>query len=139
MATFNGSNLRVFLDGSLVGGENECTVSFSHEPRDSNTKDAGRWNANEEGGLSAEISGSGFVVVPVEGTLDVLFDALVNSTPLSVVVGTNDGGSPDLTAHRWIGTFRLTSFEDSGPHRDTRTYSYTLMSTGVVESFNPAS
>lgn len=133
MATYNGTNLRIFIDGTLVGGENETTISFSHEPRDSNTKDS-PWNSNEEGSLSAEISGSGFVVAPVEGTLDRLFDALVNANSVSVLVGTNIGGLLDTSKHRWSGQFRLTSFEDSGSHRDTRTYSYTLMSVGVIES-----
>ena len=139
MSTYNGSNLRVFLAGVLLGGETECSVSFSHEPRDSNTKDTGRWNSSEEGGLGAEISGSGFVVTPAQGILDKLFDALVNSAELDVVVGTNNAGVVDATAHRWIGKFRLTSFEESGKHRETRTYSYSLQSTGIVTSWNPAS
>lgn len=139
MPTYNGTNLRVFIDGQLVGGENECSISFSHEPRDSNTKDTGRWNNSEEGALSAEISGSGFVTVPAEGVLDKLFDALTSANPVTVIVGTNTGGSVDTSAHRWIGTFRLVSFEDNGAHRDTRTYSYSLQSVGTVTSYNPAS
>lgn len=137
--TYNGTNLRVFLAGVLLGGENECTVSFSHEPRDANTKDSGRWDASEEGALSAEVSGNGFVVTPAEGILDKLYDALTNAAELDVVVGTNSGGSVNTTAHRWIMKARLVAFEDAGVHRETRTYSYTFRSTGVVTSWNPAS
>lgn len=139
MPTQNGTDLRVFKDGVLLGGENECSVSFSHEPRDASTKDTGRWNNSEEGSLGAEISGSGFVPADAEDVMDVLYDALVSQNPVSVVFGVNSGGSVDTTKHRYIGQFRLTSFEQSGSHRQTATYSYTLQSVGIVTSWNPNS
>jgi hypothetical protein len=139
MATFNGTSLRVFKDGALIGGEDDCTISFSHEPRDANTKDSGRWNASEEGPLSAELSGGGFVPADAEDVLDVLYDALVGTTVTAIVVGTKSGAAVDTTKHRWIGTFRVTAFDDNGPHRAGRKYSYTMQSTGPVESWNPGS
>jgi hypothetical protein len=139
MSTFNGSNLRVFVAGALVAEEQNCTFNLSHEPRDANSKDSGRWDNSEEGPLSGEFSGEGLVPVGAEDVLDALYDKLVGTEVIQVVIGTNNAGSVDETKHRWIMNARFTSLEDNGPHREGRKYSFAGKSVGIVTSWNPNS
>lgn len=134
--TVNGTNLRVFLDDELIAGEDSCSISFTHDPRGANTKDSGRWDANAEGGLSCEISSDGLDIVPgsqgAKKTFRDLLTAFTSVTAVTLTFGINDDGDTDLAYDHYQGSFRITSLEKTGDHRDTVQVSASFSSTGEV-------
>ncbi|MDH3267864.1 MAG: phage tail protein [Ignavibacteria bacterium] len=139
MATYNGTDLRVFLEGDLIAGEGECSISFSQDPREVNNKDSGRWQEYEEGMLGAEVSVSGMVIYPALGNITTLYDQLVASGTVTLVFGINDNGSVDTTEVRYSGEFVCTGIEDSGANRETRAFNATFISSGTVSRLPAAS
>lgn len=136
--TWNGTDILVFMDGTKIAGEAEATASFSHDPRPANTKASGRWEASAEGALSGEISVDGLVMLNNQPA-SLLFDAVISKTPVTLIFGVDNDGSPDTSELRYIGEFRVTKFDDSAPHRDTRAFSATFSSTGAIQKLTDVS
>jgi TP901-1 family phage major tail protein len=108
-----------------------CTgvsISLSHEPRETTTKDSGGWSEKLEGLRSWEGSGEGLVAFDdVNGGL-ALTNSLLNRTPLTVVFTTNQTGDKKYTGQGYV-----TSLEISSPEsEDNVTYSFSITGTGAL-------
>lgn len=128
MATFNGTNLGVYIGGTLIGASTECSLSLSMETIDVSTKDSDAWRYLLAGMRSGSVSVSGLIDY-AGGTYDVpdLFAAFTGRTALTLKFSTEDTGDQSYTASAFI-----TSLEQSAGTEDTATYSATFELSGVI-------
>ncbi len=123
----NGQLVGLYVDGSLIAGATEHSLSYSHSVRDTTTKDSADGEAESLEGLKdGSISLSGLAAYdPVFGNEE-LFATLKARTKVTLVFTTNVVGDPfkQCEAH-------CTSFEESYSNQESGTYSAEFQKTGV--------
>jgi len=132
MAIFNGTELGVYIGGTLIAAATDCSVSVSMETIDITTKDSAGWRELLGGTKSGSMSVSGLIDYNDGANKDVndLFTALSDRTALTLkfakanpVVGED---------YNYSATGFITSLEQSGGTEDTATYSASFELSGVI-------
>jgi TP901-1 family phage major tail protein len=129
MAIFNGTNLGVYISGTLVAAATDCSLSLNMETIDITTKDSAGYRELLGGLRSGSISCSGLIDYQDASNKDVtdLYDAWEGRTELTLKFSSEISGDESYTANGF-----LTSLEQSGGTEDTATYSATFELTGEV-------
>jgi TP901-1 family phage major tail protein len=137
MAIFNGTELGVYIDSTLIAAATDCSLSLSMETIDITTKDSAGWRELLAGTRSGSISCSGLIDYTDASNKDAtdLFVAFENRTALSLTFEKANEVTGDLS---FACTGFLTSLEQSGGTEDTATYSATFEISGVITD-TPAS
>ena len=128
----NGTNLRLFVDGSPVGTATSCNLSFSKELRQTIHKDnVSGFAANESGTKSYTISFEGFVseevllnAVAVKGLGD-LYGLFAQDAAFTWRFSTDVTGDSE-----WSGNAIMNEFSISAPVEENSTVSGSLTGTG---------
>jgi TP901-1 family phage major tail protein len=132
MAIFNGTELGVYIDSTLIAAATDCSLSLSMETIDITTKDSAGWRELLAGTRSGSISCSGLIDYnDGDGNKDAtdLFVAFENRTSLTLAFQKANEVAGDLA---FTCTGFLTSLEQSGGTEDTATYSATFEISGVI-------
>ena len=131
MAIFNGTELGVYIDDTLIAAATDCSLSLSMETIDITTKDSAGWRELLAGTRSGSISCSGLIDYTDASNKDTtdLFVAFENRTSLTLAFQKANEVTGDL-AFTCVGF--LTSLEQSGGTEDTATYSATFEISGVI-------
>ena len=131
MAIFNGTELGVYIDDTLIAAATDCSLSLSMETIDITTKDSAGWRELLAGTRSGSISCSGLIDYTDASNKDTtdLFVAFENRTALSLTFEKANEVTGDLS---FACTGFLTSLEQSGGTEDTATYSATFEISGVI-------
>ena len=132
MAIFNGTELGVYIDDTLIAAATDCSLSLSMETIDITTKDSAGWRELLAGTRSGSISCSGLIdYTDADSNKDTtdLFAAFENRTALSLTFEKANEVTGDLS---FACTGFLTSLEQSGGTEDTATYSATFEISGVI-------
>ena len=131
MAIFNGTELGVYIDSTLIAAATDCSLSLSMETIDITTKDSAGWRELLAGTRSGSISCSGLIDYTDAANKDTtdLFVAFENRTSLTLAFQKANEVTGDL-AFTCVGF--LTSLEQSGGTEDTATYSATFEISGVI-------
>jgi TP901-1 family phage major tail protein len=131
MAIFNGTELGVYIDDTLIAAATDCSLSLSMETIDITTKDSAGWRELLAGTRSGSISCSGLIDYTDASNKDAtdLFVAFENRTALSLTFEKANEVTGDLS---FACTGFLTSLEQSGGTEDTATYSATFEISGVI-------
>ena len=131
MAIFNGTELGVYIDSTLIAAATDCSLSLSMETIDITTKDSAGWRELLAGTRSGSISCSGLIDYTDASNKDTtdLFVAFENRTSLTLAFQKANEVTGDL-AFTCVGF--LTSLEQSGGTEDTATYSATFEISGVI-------
>jgi len=129
MAIFNGTNLGVYMGGTLIAAATDCSLSLNMETIDITTKDSSGYRELLAGLRSGSISVSGLIDYADASNKDVtdLYDAWEGRTELTLKFSSEISGDESYTANGF-----LTSLEQSGGTEDTATYSATFELTGEV-------
>jgi len=129
MAIFNGTNLGVYIGGTLIAAATDCSLSLNMETIDITTKDSAGYRELLGGLRSGSISVSGLIDYQDGANQDVtdLYDAWEGRTALTLKFSSEITGDESYTA-----TGFLTSLEQSGGTEDTATYSATFELSGEV-------
>lgn len=129
MAIFNGTNLGVYIGGTLVAAATDCSLSLNMETIDITTKDSAGYRELLGGLRSGSISCSGLIDYQDASNKDItdLYDAWEARTELTLKFSSEISGDESYTANGY-----LTSLEQSGGTEDTATYSATFELTGEV-------
>ena len=129
MAIFNGTNLGVYMGGTLIAAATDCSLSLNMETIDITTKDSAGYRELLAGLRSGSISVSGLIDYTDASNKDVtdLYDAWEGRTELTLKFSSELSGDESYTANGF-----LTSLEQSGGTEDTATYSATFELTGEV-------
>jgi TP901-1 family phage major tail protein len=128
MAIFNGTNLGVYIDGTIIAAATDCSLSLNMETIDITTKDSAGYRELLAGMRSGSISVSGLIDYQSadKDTVD-LYTAWENRTSLTLKFSSEITSDTSFTASGF-----LTSLEQSGGTEDTATYSATFEITGQV-------
>ena len=128
MAIFNGTNLGVYMDGTIIAAATDCSLSLNMETIDITTKDSAGYRELLAGMRSGSISVSGLIDYQSadKDTVD-LYTAWENRTSLTLKFSSEISSDTSFTASGF-----LTSLEQSGGTEDTATYSATFELTGQV-------
>ena len=128
MAIFNGTNLGVYIDGTIIAAATDCSLSLNMETIDITTKDSAGYRELLAGMRSGSISVSGLIDYQSadKDTVD-LYTAWENRTSLTLKFSSEISSDTSFTASGF-----LTSLEQSGGTEDTATYSATFEITGQV-------
>ena len=129
---FNGTNLLIKVEGTVVGHTTSCTLSVSLDAADATTKDSNGWAESIAGLKSGEVSFDGLVDYSDSNNSEWLLDLLIARTKVVVVFGTAATGDSIYTADAYV-----TSLEQTAEMEAAVTYSGTLTITGpIVKSVN---
>jgi len=129
---FNGTNLLIKVEGSVVGHTTSCTLSVNMDVADATTKDSAGWSEGIAGLKSGEISFDGLVDYSDANNAEQLLDYLIARTQVTCVFGTATSGDSIYTAEGFIS-----SLEQSAEMEAAVTFSGTITLTGaIVKSVN---
>lgn len=124
MAIVNGNNLIVSIGGTTIGVSQSCSISFSTDIVEQNSKDNPDYVNKRAGRTMATISCNGLYDA-ADGGQEAVHAALGAGTSVSLVWGISSDEEFSCSAI-------LTSVELTGDENADGTYSYTFESTGVI-------
>jgi len=127
MAVLNGTNLGVYIGGTIIAAAQDVSLSLSAEMIDITTKDSSAWRELLPGLRSGSMSCSGLIdfASANKDAID-LWSAYEDRSLLSLKFD-DTGGGAEFTASGYI-----TSLELSGGTEDTATFSATFELTGTI-------
>jgi TP901-1 family phage major tail protein len=131
MAIFNGTELGVYIDDTLIAAATDCSLSLNMETIDITTKDSSGYRELLGGLKSGSISCSGLIdyVDASNKDIDDLWTAWENRTSLTLKFSKANESTGDLS---FAASGFITSLEQSGGTEDTATYSVTFELTGAI-------
>jgi predicted secreted protein len=124
---FNGTNLVIKVEGTVVGHTTSCTLSVNMDVADATTKDSAGWSEGIAGLKSGEISFDGLVDYSDANNAEQLLDYLIARTQVTCVFGTVASGDSIYTAEGYIS-----SLEQSAEMEAAVTFSGTITLTGAI-------
>jgi hypothetical protein len=124
---FNGTNLLVKVEGTVIGHTTSCTLSISHDIADATTKDSAGWSEGISGLRSGEISFDGLVDYSDSNSVIDLIALITNRTQVTCVFGTAATGDTIYTAEGFIA-----SIEQTGEMEAAVTFSGSITLTGAI-------
>jgi len=124
---FNGTNLLLKLDGTIIGHSTSCSMSLSMDTPEATTKDSNGFSEYIAGVKGGEISFEGLVDYSDSLNGVELFDSLIARTELTCVFGTAESGDAIYTADGF-----LSSIEMSGEMESAVTYSGSITISGAI-------
>lgn len=131
MAIFNGTELGVYIDATLIAAATDCTLSLNMETIDITTKDSAGYRELLGGMKSGSISCSGLIDYLDAANKDMtdLWTAWENRTSLTLKFSKANESTGELS---FSASGFITSLEQSGGTEDTATYSVTFELTGAI-------
>jgi TP901-1 family phage major tail protein len=132
MAIFNGTELGVYIDSTLIAAATDCSLSLNVETIDITTKDSAGFRELLGGVRSGSISVSGLIdYTDADSNKDVtdLWTAWEARTAVTVKFSKATEVTGDLS---FSASAIITSLEQSGGTEDTATYSATFELTGAI-------
>jgi len=128
----NGTNLRIYAGGTVIGNATSCTLTVSREMREILTKDSpgNGWTENKPGRKSGTLSTEGLASTDTANrTPKYLFDALNNGTPIVLRFTTDVVGDT-----YWEGSGYCSSFESTAAVEENATYPAEFTVHGAITS-----
>ena len=131
MASFNGTELGVYIGGTLIAAATDCSLSLNMETIDITTKDSAGYRELLGGLKSGSISCSGLIDYLDASNKDItdLWTAWENRDTLVLKFAKANETAGELS---FSASGFITSLEQSGGTEDTATYSATFELTGAI-------
>ena len=131
MAIFNGTELGVYMDSTLIAAATDCSLSLNVETIDITTKDSAGFRELLGGVRSGSISVSGLVDYIDASNKDVsdLWTAWEARTAVAVKFSKTNETAGELS---FSASAIITSLEQSGGTEDTATYSASFELSGAI-------
>jgi predicted secreted protein len=133
----NGTDLKVFVAGTLVAYSTNCSININHSLRSTSSKESGGWDENMEGmrnwdlscdALYAWLQPDGTAITGL--TLSELFTTyMATRTSFTVTFGVTTSATEDT---KYTGTAWITSLSLTAPLEDTSTYSVSMTGSGAL-------
>ena len=133
----NGTDLGVYIGGTLVAYSTSATLNINHSPRSTSNKEDGGWETAMEGyrtwdvscdALYAWLDPAGSAIS--NETLSEIFTGYIHTrASFSLTFGTTGSTSGDT---KYVGDAWLTSASLSAPNEDTATFSVSFQGSGVL-------
>jgi len=133
----NGTDLGVYIGGTLVAYSTSATINVNHSPRSTSNKEDGGWETAMEGYRNWDVSCDAMYA-----WLDPAGSAISNETLSEIFTGyihtrasfTLTFGVTSTTTGdtKYTGTAWLTSASLSAPNEDTATFSVSFQGSGAL-------
>jgi predicted secreted protein len=133
----NGTDLGVYVAGTLVAYSTNATININHSPRSTTNKESNGFEENMEGlrnwdvsvdALYAWLDPSGSAIS--NETLSEIFTGyLATRTKFELTFGVTTTGTGDT---KYVGDAWLTSISLTAPLEDTATFSCSFQGTGAL-------
>ena len=133
----NGTELGVYIGGTLVAYSTSATLNINHSPRSTSNKEDGGWETAMEGyrtwdvscdALYAWLDPTGSAIS--NETLSEIFTGYIHTrASFSLTFGTTGATTGDT---KYVGDAWLTSASLSAPNEDTATFSVSFQGSGVL-------
>lgn len=132
MAIFNGTELGVYIDSTLIAAAQDVSLSLNMETIDITTKDSSGFRELLAGVRSGSMSCSGLIDYLDASNKDItdLWTAYETRASLTLKFSKANETTGELS---FGATGFLTSLEQSGGTEDTATYSATFELTGAID------
>lgn len=124
MAYLLGNDVRVSIGETLIGGQQNCSISMESETEDTTTKDSGMWSEEEVTGLSWSIDCDGLIAVS-DKAIEALFTAWTTAQQVDVKYG--------KSGNYMVGKAVIESLSEEAPTKEKCTYAVTLKGVGVLK------
>ena len=133
----NGTELRVYLAGTLVAYSTSASLNINHSTRSTTSKDSGGWDDSMEGMRNWDVSCDALYawLTPAGGaignnTLSDIFTAYIaRRASFELTFGVTTSDTADT---KYVGTAWMTSASLSAPNEDTSTFSASFQGSGVL-------
>ena len=133
----NGTDLGVYIGGTLVAYSTSATLNINHSPRSTSNKEDGGWETAMEGyrtwdvscdALYAWLDPAGSAIS--NETLSELFTSYITTrASFTLTFGVTSSTTGDT---KYTGTAWLTSASLSAPDQDTSTFSVSFQGSGEL-------
>lgn len=133
----NGTDLGVYIDGTLVAYSTNATININHSPRSTTNKESGGWEENMEGLRNWDVSVDALYAWmqpdgnPISNeTLSEIFTAYMETRAkfgLTFGVTTTNQNDTKYSGDAWLTSISLTA-----PLEDTATFSASFQGTGTL-------
>lgn len=123
MAYLLGNDIRVSIGETLIGGQQNCSISMESETGDTTTKDSGMWSEEEVTGLSWSVDCDGLIAVS-DKAIDSLFTAWTSGQLVDVMYG--------KAGNYLKGKAIIESLSEEAPSKEKCTYAVTLKGVGKL-------
>ena len=133
----NGTDLGVYIGGTLVAYSTSATINVNHSPRSTSNKEDGGWESAMEGYRNWDVSCDAlYAWLDPDGnpitndTLSDMFTAYIHTrTKFELTFGVTTTTSGDT---KYVGDAWMTSASLSAPNEDTSTFSVSFQGTGSL-------
>ncbi len=133
----NGTDLGVYIGGTLVAYSTSATINVNHSPRSTSNKEDGGWETAMEGYRNWDVSCDAmYAWLDPAGsaisneTLSEIFTAYITTrASYTLTFGTTGSTAGDT---KYTGTAWLTSASLSAPNEDTATFSVSFQGSGEL-------
>lgn len=136
MATIKGQNLRLFVQGIVVGYATTCQAHVSAQLSNTTTKDdTDDWANNDVTGLSWDVSSDALVGDPESGgkTYQQLLSVMVSKTKVSVSFSMASGSHNATEGSSYLsGQAYITDIQATATNRENSTFTVQLTGTGPL-------
>jgi predicted secreted protein len=130
-AIINGTDLGVYLGGTLVALATQCTLSMSRDMRDTSNKDSAGWKKVLPGQRNWSVSTEGLYNPSTANSYITLWAAWKDGTALTLLFknSTQD--------YYWGGTVYITSLSQNAPLEGNVTWTVNFQGDGVLTETDP--
>ena len=133
----NGTDLQVYVGGTLVAYSTSCSININHSLRSTSNKESAGWDENMEGMRNWDVScDSLYAWLDPDGsaisglTMSELFTTYIATrTSFTITFGVTSTGTEDT---KYTGTAWLTALSLTAPLEDTSTYSASFSGSGQL-------
>jgi len=133
----NGTDLGVYVGGTLVAYSTNATINMSHSPRTTTNKESNGWDESMEGLRNWDVSVDALYAWmqpdgnPISNeTLSEIFTGYMHTrASFDLTFGVTTSGSGDT---KYTGTAWLTSASLTAPLEDTATFSVSFQGSGAL-------
>lgn len=133
----NGTDLGVYIGGTLVAYSTSATINVNHSPRSTSNKEDGGWESAMEGYRNWDVSCDAlYAWLDPDGnpitndTLSDMFTSYIYTrTKFELTFGVTTTTSGDT---KYVGDAWMTSASLSAPNEDTATFSVSFQGTGTL-------
>ena len=133
----NGTDLGVYIGGTLVAYSTSATINVNHSPRSTSNKEDGGWESAMEGYRNWDVSCDAMYAwldpagsaISNETLSEIFTGYITTRASFTLTFGVTSSTTGDT---KYTGTAWLTSASLSAPNEDTSTFSVSFQGTGSL-------
>tara|TARA_R110000824_G_scaffold143876_1_gene311649 strand:- start:12 stop:449 length:438 start_codon:yes stop_codon:yes gene_type:complete len=133
----NGTDLGVYIGGTLVAYSTSATLNVNHSPRSTSNKEDGGWETAMEGYRNWDVSCDAMYAwldpagsaISNETLSEIFTSYITTRASFTLTFGVTSSSTGDT---KYTGTAWLTSASLSAPNEDTSTFSVSFQGSGEL-------